>query len=320
MTTTTFLERDALWREITRRSALKSRGAAYVAVAYVQNSALELMALRDGDHLVADISREALQASQTNPDAIEAFLKRGVIVHSRPNLHAKVYVFGRAVIVGSANASDQSRNVLVEAGVSTTDPDVVAAAVAFVKESEVAHEQIDLHRIRELRPFYRSPDFGASRRVPGVLPPSNVSRHRVGVVGYETYLPTASETRVISATRARARRAAGAAADMVLESFTWRGPVGLSQRDFLIQVGGVGPESDWLAYPPAEVVNIETVSANRNILWLTRSRSLEPVPWLAFMESARRARSPLQGLSLQDISWLPLEAIDEIVAASWPQR
>lgn len=320
MSDTTFLEGNALWREIRRLSALKSRGPAYLAVAYIGKSAPDLLALRRGDHLVADVSKESLQSSQTHPDAIQTFIQRGVIVHSRPNLHAKVYVFGRTAIVSSANVSEHSQGTLLEAGFKSTEKEAVAASRAFVADLEVEHELIDLRRIRQLSPFYRPPTYGASvPRVRGFLPVSGASTHRVGVVGFETYSPTESENKVIRQTRNRARRTAGPAATIEVESFTWRGNLDVSEYDFLIHVGGDDKEANWMTYPPAEVIRIDPVSAGRHICWLARPRTLAPVKWQRFSESARSARAPLDGSSLRNIAWLPLQAVEKIVTANWPR-
>lgn len=62
------------------------------------------------------------------------YVKAGVEVHSAANLHAKVFVLGRTAIVGSSNVSAASENSLVEAGIETTDPQVVAKCKRFVED------------------------------------------------------------------------------------------------------------------------------------------------------------------------------------------
>lgn len=53
---------------------------------------------------------------------IEKLFKRGVIVYSRPCLHAKMLIAGQTLVVGSANISKHSRDTLDEAAILTKDP------------------------------------------------------------------------------------------------------------------------------------------------------------------------------------------------------
>jgi hypothetical protein len=54
-------------------------------------------------------------------------VRRGVRIYTRADLHAKVFLLGRRAIVGSANYSANSRDVLDEAGVMLSDPGEVSA-------------------------------------------------------------------------------------------------------------------------------------------------------------------------------------------------
>jgi phosphatidylserine/phosphatidylglycerophosphate/cardiolipin synthase-like enzyme len=53
-------------------------------------------------------------------------------VYSFQGLHAKVFVFDQAAVVGSTNVSKHSRDNLTEAALLTTDPDAVNSARDFV--------------------------------------------------------------------------------------------------------------------------------------------------------------------------------------------
>jgi len=127
--TNRFLQ-DNLWSEITLLA--KRSQHRFVAVAYLGKDATRLLPLRRGDVLVVDMSLSAIKAGQTNPYEIEKYLKRGVEVHSCPNLHAKVFVFDSKAIIGSANVSRNSQNNLVEVALLTTDKAIVNSARAFV--------------------------------------------------------------------------------------------------------------------------------------------------------------------------------------------
>lgn len=127
--TTQFIQSN-LWERVT--ALAKKAKRKYVAVAYLGSGATKLLPLNRGDVLVVDMSLAAVRAAQTNPTEVEKYLKRGVEVHSCSNLHAKVFVFDKKAIVGSANVSRNSRDDFVEAALITTDVDAVSSARGFV--------------------------------------------------------------------------------------------------------------------------------------------------------------------------------------------
>jgi hypothetical protein len=90
-----------------------------------------------------------------DPREIVRFLKRGVEVHSVANLHAKVYVFGRRAIVGSANVSASSEQHLIEAGCLLSSPKLVGKCRDFVKS--LRGEVVELEFARRLIPHWRPP-------------------------------------------------------------------------------------------------------------------------------------------------------------------
>jgi phosphatidylserine/phosphatidylglycerophosphate/cardiolipin synthase-like enzyme len=101
------------------------------AVAYVGIDAPNLMPLRRGDVLVVNASRGALLARATHPDALAAYLERGVRLFSTPRLHAKVVTTSSEAVVGSANASMNSTQ-LDEAVVITNSPVVIQVVRQFI--------------------------------------------------------------------------------------------------------------------------------------------------------------------------------------------
>jgi len=119
-----------LWESITALSRKAKRK--YVAVAYLGKGATRLLPLKRGDVLIVDMSLPTVRAGETDPHAIDTYLRRGVEVHSCSNLHAKVFVFDNKAIIGSGNVSENSSKYLVEAALLTTDTDVVASARGFV--------------------------------------------------------------------------------------------------------------------------------------------------------------------------------------------
>jgi hypothetical protein len=114
------------------RKAKKSQQL-FVAIAYVGAGATKILPLRRGDVLVCNASDAAIKQGSTSAEALERFLHRGVKIFNEPRLHGKVVVFPGRAFVGSANASSRSRDVLYEAVLETTDPQVVAHSQRFVE-------------------------------------------------------------------------------------------------------------------------------------------------------------------------------------------
>jgi hypothetical protein len=129
---TTLLTQD-IWPQLTK-IARGTRQPCAVAVAYFGAGASQLLPLPKNSRLVVDASERAIASGQTCPADLIKLVKRGVRAYSVPNLHAKVFVLGRAAYIGSANASNRSASHLVEAVVRTTETDTVRSARQFVRE------------------------------------------------------------------------------------------------------------------------------------------------------------------------------------------
>src|ERR1019366_9999502 len=95
---------DNIWPQLTT-AVRDSRQRCAVAVAYFGKGASNLLPLAQGSRLVVDASERAVASGQTCPADLFKLLKRGVTIYSVPNLHAKVFVLGRAAYIGSANVS-----------------------------------------------------------------------------------------------------------------------------------------------------------------------------------------------------------------------
>lgn len=125
----------SVWTAI--KSAAQSRGRADVAVAYFGTGGAKLLPLQQGSRLVVDVSEGTVKAGATSPAELLTLVKQGVQVFSRPALHAKVFVFSRRAIIGSANVSGRSEKMLTEAALATTDTAIVQQARQFVQSLAV---------------------------------------------------------------------------------------------------------------------------------------------------------------------------------------
>jgi hypothetical protein len=157
---TTLLTQD-IWPQLTK-IARGTRQPCAVAVAYFGAGASQLLPLPKNSRLVVDASERAIASGQTCPADLIKLVKRGVRAYSVPNLHAKVFVLGRAAYIGSANASNRSASHLVEAVVRTTETDTVRSARQFVRE--LCLHELTPAVLKHLAKLYRPP------HVPGGQP------------------------------------------------------------------------------------------------------------------------------------------------------
>lgn len=127
-----------VWTEI--RLAVRRGRSRHVAVAFLGSASPRLLALRSGDLLVVNLSESAVRNGSTSVRAARAFYRRGVHLCNSEQLHAKLFVFDDTVIVGSANASENSASILLEAAVKITDERVAARARKFIQS--LAHQTV----------------------------------------------------------------------------------------------------------------------------------------------------------------------------------
>jgi hypothetical protein len=168
---TVFLGQD-IWSQVTK-AARASRRRCDVAVAYFGAGAGRLLPLSKGSRLVVDASERAVASGQTCPTDLNRLLKRGVAIYSVPNLHAKVFVLGRAAYVGSANVSSRSESQLVEAVIRTTESGAVRAARKFVQRHCL--HQLTPSVLTRLAKVYRPPRVPGGKR--GKKPVKDTSLH-----------------------------------------------------------------------------------------------------------------------------------------------
>lgn len=163
---TRFLFNNELWDEITVRVNKAKRVNA--AVAYLGKTGSELLPLKKGDRLVLDMSIAAVRQGVTDPREVQKFIDRGVHVFSRNSLHAKFLIIDNVLITSSANISMNSRGVLDEAGILTTDPVAIRRALNFF--DKLCSEPVRAQYLKECLKAYQPPKFKAAtipHRKPG---------------------------------------------------------------------------------------------------------------------------------------------------------
>jgi hypothetical protein len=162
------LSGKALWAEI-RRLAAGTAGVRMVAVAYVGPNSVDSLNLRKGDALHCALSLRNARAGIVCPSELIKLRRRKVRLYADEHLHAKIYLLGRAVIVGSANVSRRSA-ALDEAALCTRDRSAVESVRAWFEARQ--DEEVSDEFLKKCDAVYRPPiwnpfaDGDTSRKSP----------------------------------------------------------------------------------------------------------------------------------------------------------
>lgn len=148
---------STVWPAITAQlaSAKKRR---IVVSAYLGSGASKLLPLRKRDTLVVNGSLQTLKTGATNPYELDRFLKRGVKCYSVEALHSKLCIADDYVIIGSANASMNSHQSLIEASLLLKSGAIADEVEDWIESLPL--EPIDAKRLTNMKKAYRPPKWG----------------------------------------------------------------------------------------------------------------------------------------------------------------
>jgi len=118
------------------------------AIAYVSSD--EHIQFGEGDLLICDASNKAIKTGQTSAAVLKRAFDRGTRLYNLPGLHAKILLLNEKALIGSANASGSSANILIEAGVLTDQPTIVATAQSFVNQLAGQAEELNERKLKKL--------------------------------------------------------------------------------------------------------------------------------------------------------------------------
>lgn len=155
MTIPTFLSGTRVWKEI-KRLAADTAGPRSVAVAYVGVDSTGALNLQRGDAIHCALSLRNARAGVVCPGELVKLRKAGVRIYADEHLHAKVYLFGRAAVVGSANVSQRSQK-LAEAAVVVRESRAIRAIQSWFEERE--DEEVSDLFLTKCNDAYRPPTW-----------------------------------------------------------------------------------------------------------------------------------------------------------------
>lgn len=150
-----------------------SRRPVIAVVAYIGVDAPKVMPLRKGDFLVCDASKLSVKQGSTSAKALLEFDKSGIKVFSVQGLHAKVIASKTFAWVGSANASTNSLEGLIEVSTKVVGSEALRI---LAWANDLASEDSELSRkdLLELRliPVRRRQPGPRVDRSPPIVPQS----------------------------------------------------------------------------------------------------------------------------------------------------
>ena len=290
--TARFLFNETLWSELTSRIP---KCKVQAAVAYLSSGGGKLLPLKKGDRLVVDMSLKTVRAGVTDPREVEKLLRRGVEVYSRESLHAKFFVLGKALIAGSANGSQSSRDRLDEAAILTTDPRAVAHASATF--AEMCNEPVRHEYLKICLDAYRPPRF-----VPGPVRPTG---QRVGNVwilaGLEYEEPPESEAPAIDRVVRKVEKKRADFEHCEVETIHFPREMTFFERlrvgDWVVPCVAHGTGYD--VYPPCQLLERKSYARGngkrRHLLLCESPRDAKPVRWSVFRNSVGARSLPAGG-------------------------
>lgn len=131
---------DNVWPDIREIAARGNSSPRIAITAYFTNE--KSLPLGRGDLLIVDASDERIKTGGTSAKAIAQVCENGAAVYSLAGLHAKLFVLGSNVIVGSANMTDNSEK-LTEAAFASDNPKLLADASKWVKRLRKRANRVD---------------------------------------------------------------------------------------------------------------------------------------------------------------------------------
>ena len=262
---TTKLITKGIWGTLTR-AVKESKSPCHVAVAYFGQGASKMLPLKSGSRLLVDASERTVTLGLTCPEDLMILQKKGVMIFSLENLHAKVYVIGKSVYIGSANVSQHSANTLVETLLCTTDSRTVKKAIEFIDYHKV--QMLGPEMLKELKGIYRPPRFASRKRS------SKKSKKRAHIINNLPELHLVQLIRDNWSEREQDIHDKGEAIAIklrehprthILDSFLWTGKCDFNPGDVVIQVTNEG-NGKKLIHPPGNVLSVKAERiGNRNI-------------------------------------------------------
>lgn len=160
----------SVWNTLIKHWGNRPR---FIAVAYFSND--ENLQFNPNDLLIVNASDAAISSGQTNAAVLQRAVNSGAKVYSCENLHAKIFVLGSEMFIGSANISSNSRNNLIECLVYSKDQNLVSDSIKFIKSLIPLSVPVDsdfLYRILNIEVINNYNNIQINNRQPNQIIPT----------------------------------------------------------------------------------------------------------------------------------------------------
>ena len=249
------------WSLISKDLLSKRRSSVIAVVGYIGVNAPTVMPLHAGDSLVCDASPTAIKSRHTSAKALFEYDRGGVAIYSLADLHAKVICSKSFAWVGSTNASENSRDNLIEASVRVSGPEA-RSVFEWALQQTVEDRALSTDDIRDLRKIPLDP---ATRRPPGnsTSPPRETPSGLTRIVFFETETASVREQKIAEKSRDAAKSTAKRKGlPSALGYLVWDGSNKAHAGDWIIQI------SNGHVLRPQFVVRVARDGSDR-VLWLS---------------------------------------------------
>ena len=266
-----------------------------MAVPYVGARASKQLNLRRGDILLCALTKANCRAGAVCPAELRVFQDRGVRLYQQADLHAKVYLLNRTLIVTSANLSGAARDVLDEIGVVSTDRDWVREVKAWFRARLT--QPVTPEWLKECEQVYRPP------RGPLLGPKSRngpkTPAMRVWLMNLSSIDPPADEQaiRKTGETIAKQRKTPRSTVEWLRFAGKPQFLERLSDGDAIVQIWKDGSRSALNVYPSARLLHYRMSRGRRGrvaYLFIEELSDCRTLTWAGFKKACAE-----QGLQIR---------------------
>ncbi len=290
-----FLSSPGLWNTIVALAG-RSRGRNLVAVPYVSAGASKLLKLGRGDVLLSALTKANCRSGAVCPAELTTFREQGVRLYQQADLHAKVYLLGKTLIVSSANLSGPSRDRLDETGVLSTERSCIREAMAWFRARLT--QPVMPKWLKECERVYRPPrnPMGGRRSRSG----PDVPAMRVWLMRLSSIDPPEEEAAIRKAGEAiaRERKTRGTSLEWLRFTGQPRFLDRASDGDAIVQVWEKTPGRGLEVYPLATLLHRRIGRTGQKghvvYLWVEEPSGCQTLAWSAFKQNCAN-----QGLRLR---------------------
>jgi hypothetical protein len=135
-----------IWTEVNKKLTGKQKKTA--CIAYVTSDNLKLT---KGDILVCDASNYSIKNGNTSAVTLENYFTKGVKIYSNQDLHSKLLLTDKFLVIGSSNLSTNSAINLIESAVLTDNDILISQSKAFSYNLIQESTELSIQNIHELK-------------------------------------------------------------------------------------------------------------------------------------------------------------------------